>query len=215
MIVELDKIIESIRMELEEYERTKEELVGKARVGIKACGDAIVNAHRGNLDKCRAKIGEASLLIKEMNNIVKNAPNMNNLAIFSDLYQEYAEAKLFLEFIERKLYPDLQQLQIPGKAYVLGMADLIGELRRYALNSIRKEKTDEAEYTLEVMEEIFDNIYMLESPKSLLAGLRHKCDIARSVIEKTRGDVTSAISNTRLQKSMNSLLKKIDDSKQD
>ncbi|MEM2110023.1 MAG: hypothetical protein QW327_06025 [Candidatus Odinarchaeota archaeon] len=211
--MELEKIIELIRSTLEGEEQAKEQLVDKARLGIKACGEAIVHAHRNNLVKSRSKLDEAFMLLKEINSVVEKNPVVANMSIISDLYQEYVEAKLLLDFIERRLYPHYESLQVPGKYYALGLADLIGELRRYVLNSIRKDKLEEAEYALEVMEEIFDNIYSLESPKSLLNGLRRKCDIARSVIEKTRGDVTSAASNSRLVKHVKSLLEKISSTK--
>ncbi len=209
MELELDKIIDSIRAELESEEEAKERLVEKARLGIKACGDAIVHAHRNNISKSISKLQEAYNLIQEINMLIEKQHEVLNLSIIGDLYQEYVEAKLFMDFIERQLYPDYNELKVPGRYYVLGLADLIGELRRYALNAIRKDKLEEAEYALQVMEEIFDNIYSLESPKSLLNGLRRKCDIARSVIEKTRGDVTSASSNSRLIKHVKILFEKL------
>ncbi|WEU39771.1 MAG: hypothetical protein OdinLCB4_004645 [Candidatus Odinarchaeum yellowstonii] len=207
--MELDKIIDSIRVELESEEQAKEQLVEKARLGIKACGDAIIHAHRNNISKSISKLEEASNLLQEINSLIEKQPEALNLSVIGDLYQEYVEAKLFIEFIERRLYPHYNELKVPGKYYALGLADLIGELRRYVLNAIRKDKLDEAEYALQVMEEIFDNIYSLESPKSLLNGLRRKCDIARSVLEKTRGDVTSAFSNSRLIKHVKTLFEKL------
>ncbi len=207
--MELDKIIDSIRAELESEEQAKELIVEKARLGIKACGDAIVYAHRNNTAKSISKLEEAYTLIREVNSLVEKQPEALNISIIGDLYQEYVEAKLFIDFIERRLYPHYNELKVPGKYYALGLADLIGELRRYVLNAIRKDKLDEAEYALQVMEEIFDNIYSLESPKSLLNGLRRKCDIARSVLEKTRGDVTSAYSNSRLVKHVKTLFEKL------
>ncbi|MHA1754420.1 MAG: hypothetical protein ACTSYR_02770 [Candidatus Odinarchaeia archaeon] len=203
--MELDKIIESIRCELELEDEIKEKLVEKARLGIRSCGDAIIYAHRNNLTKSRKKIESAVKIIKEINVLVSAHPQFSNYNILSDLYQEFTEAKLFLLFLERNLFPTPQELEVPVKQYILGLADLIGELRRYVLNSIRKEKIKDAEYALDVMEEIFDNIYALETPKSLLSGLRRKCDIARSVIERTRGDVTNAVNNDRLIKHLKSI----------
>ncbi|MHA1409078.1 MAG: hypothetical protein ACTSQY_01945 [Candidatus Odinarchaeia archaeon] len=196
--MQLEKIIELIRSELETEDKIKEELVEKARLGIRSCGDAVIYAHRNNLDKSKEKIKEAQNLIAEVKTMLKTLPHISNYNIITDLYQEFVEAVTFIGFLEKKLYIDYRELDVPAKAYVLGLADVIGELRRYVLNSIRRGKIDDAEYALDVMEEIFDNIYTLETPKSFVSGLRRKSDIARAIIEKTRGDVTNAISNLRL-----------------
>jgi translin len=213
--LKLDKIIDSIRNELEKEDSVKEELVEKARLGIRTCGDAIIYAHRNNLDKSKKNIEKAKELIKDINNILNKLPSATNFSIINDFYQEFAEAKLFIDFLEKNLYTDHIKFEISSRAFVLGLADLIGELRRYVLNSIRKEKIEEAEYALDVMEEIFDSIYNLETPKSLLSGLRRKCDIARGIIEKTRGDVTNAINSSRLTKQLKNFQNKIENKKFD
>ena len=77
--------------------------------------------------------------------------------------------------------------------FLLGLADVIGELRRYALDNIRNSRVEDLNYILENMDEIYTYLFTLDYPSGVTQDLRHKVDVARTLIEKTRGDISLAI----------------------
>jgi len=99
------------------------------------------------------------------------------------------------------------ELNITPLNYALGLADVIGELRRYALDNIRNSKIDDLNYILESMDDIYTQLFSLDYPSGLTQDLRHKIDVARSIIEKTRGDVSISLQMNDLKRCMERSLK--------
>jgi translin len=125
-------------------------------------------------------------------------------------YQEFAEASIFLEFSERRRFLGPKSLGVPSIPYVLGLADVIGELRRMALDSIRNNDLRLAERCLNSMEDIYASLMTLENADALAPGLRRKCDVARHLIEATRGDVTIEARRSSLEQSIRTLEKVVE-----
>ena len=96
---------------------------------------------------------------------------------------------------------------MPIVPYVLGLGDVVGELRRRALDFLRKGDAVKAEENLELMETVYVELTNLDDVQILVSGLRRKCDVARRVIEATRGDITIEVRRSQLEKSIKSLEK--------
>ena len=80
------------------------------------------------------------------------------------------------------------------------MADLVGELRRYCLEHLRESSAlSEANRAMEVMDDLYDNLITLDYPSGLIPGVRRKTDVARSLVEKTRGDLTLGYTRAKLE----------------
>jgi translin len=124
-------------------------------------------------------------------------------------YQEYTEAKQLISLLKNDIFLTPEELGVPYKSYLSGIGDLVGELRRYGLNAIRQENIENAERVLDLMEEIYESLSSVEYPKSLVPGLRLKCDIARALLERTRGDVMNAIQRKKLIKEMRGLTQEL------
>jgi len=114
--------------------------------------------------------------------------------------QEYAEAVSFHSILTKKDLPKASDLNIHPLNYVLGLADVIGELRRYALDNIRNSQIDDLNDILEQMDEIYTELFSLDYPSGLTQDLRHKVDQIRNIIEKTRGDVSISLQMNDLKK---------------
>jgi translin len=119
--------------------------------------------------------------------------------IVQDALQELAEAAIVLSIVKGEDIPTPEDLDLPATTYLMGFADAIGELRRFALEALRQGRTEEAETRLDLMEDMFLVIMRFDYPDAIVS-IRRKQDVARSILEKTRGDVAVAVSSARLEK---------------
>jgi len=189
----IEDIFNKIREKLDIKNILRENLLLKSRVIIQNCGKGIKNIHSQNLKEVENIIEENKKLIKELISEIDNE-NIEFLikGNINIVYQEFTELISLYSLLYKNTLISFEELEIPIEPYLFGLCDTIGELRRYCLDSIRKSKIDEAERALAIMDELFENLSSLNYPNGLLPNFRRKIDIARSVIEKTRGDVTMA-----------------------
>lgn len=165
---------------------TKEEISLKARGAIRLCGEAVSLSHRGRIDEAKVKLRQA----KEVINELRSKQQDLELDVFNMLLQEYVEAEALISVVEGRPLPSVDELQVTDEAYVLGLADLIGELRRRILEEMRRENVSEAERLYELMRDLYEVLWPLEYPRSLVPGLRHKIDVMRRVVDETLHDLT-------------------------
>jgi translin len=122
--------------------------------------------------------------------------------------EEYSEAQILYTLNETGAYPRPEDVGVSTRVYLMGLADVPGELRRQALDALRRGEMSLAEERLETMEEIYLNLVsMVEAP--MLRGLRRKMDIARGVIERTRSEVTAEAGRRRLDESVRRLSERL------
>ena len=113
-----------------------------------------------------------------------------------------AEAANLLSLLRDGSFAPPDKYGIPTRPYLTGLADTVGELRRSVLDALRDDKVDFAAGLLGFMEEILDELHSFDFPNALIPDLRRKCDVARSIIERTRGDITSAIQQSKMVKEL-------------
>ena len=119
--------------------------------------------------------------------------------MFSAALQEYSEANIFLKLVEESRFISPEEINVPSVDYVLGLADVVGEIRRLALDALREGNVKRGEECLETMDEIFIELMALDEAYMLVPGLRRKSDIARRIIETTRGDITQEVRRKSLE----------------
>jgi translin len=119
--------------------------------------------------------------------------------MFSAALQEYSEANIFLGLIEESRFFTSKEINVPSVDYVLGLADVVGEYRRLALDALREGDAEKGEKCLKTMDEIYIELMALDEAYMLVPGLRRKCDVARRIIESTRGDVTQEVRRKSLE----------------
>ena len=178
--------IEGVSARLSSKVEAKEELSLRARKGIRLCGEAVSLSHRGQIEEAKKRLKEAGEIMEELRPKLREL----ELEVFNTLAQEYVEAEALLRVMEGRELPSIEELRVTDEAYVLGMADLIGELRRRVLEEVRKGNGPEAERLYELMRELYELIWPLEYPRSLVPGLRHKLDAMRRVLDETLHDLT-------------------------
>jgi translin len=106
--------------------------------------------------------------------------------------QEFAEASIVMAVLRGEDLPTPEEVGVPPEAYIAGLADAVGEMRRYALDSLRKDNMEEAERMLKVMEEVYVSLKGLDYPRAVVPNLKRRVDMIRRQVEETRADVTLA-----------------------
>ena len=198
----LEDVANTIESRLEEKYQVREIAIKSARVITRLSGSIVHAIHSG---------GETSLMMHEA---IDETHRLRSLldaysGLVEGALQELAEATILIALLNDEDIPDPDHMGIPVNAYLLGLADTVGELRRFALEKLREGKPEESAKYLDIMEEIFQMIMMFDYPDALIS-IRRKQDIARSLLEKTRGDVAVALNSARLQNKLDSLSQKMD-----
>lgn len=204
-------IFDNIKKKLDVDDKIRETTLKISRKSIRNCQEAVRAIHRGDFESARQKLKESQELIQEVErNIKKVSPRLYYKGYVVDMQQEFVEASLFLTLIEKGTEIESPEvLNVSNFAYLHGVGDVIGELRRHALDAVRSGETQEAERALGLMEELYDLLRSLEYPDGLIPGIRRKVDISRSLIEKTRNDLAYFEHGNKLVTGMDQLLKKL------
>ncbi len=168
---------------------------------------AILFTHQEKRSNAKKLLKEAAELFIGLQETAKSHPDMVYMGMVDAAFQEYAEANTFLGLVEENKFIDPEELGIPAVSYVLGLADVIGEFRRRALDSLRKGDVKTAEGCLQIMEQIHVELMSMDEAYMLVPGLRRKSDVARHIIETTRGDVTIEARRTSLEEWIKNLEK--------
>ncbi|MFX1236942.1 MAG: translin family protein [Promethearchaeota archaeon] len=197
----LKKIFSRITRKLDEVDQTREEILKLSRQMVRDCSVAIKSIHRKDFEA----YGELITIIKEKHENLLNLVQKNP-AFFSNYVktpeQEYVEAICLFSIIKNEEVPGPEECNISEVNYLLGLADVIGELRRYILDKIRVGDIENIENILNVMEDIYTYLFALDYPKGITQDLRRKTDIARNLIERTRGEISLTIQMDNLKKSL-------------
>jgi translin len=161
---------------------------------------AILMIHQKRLKEAKNFVEKASELLSRLNKASATNPEIIYTGLFDAALQEYSEASIFLVMIEESRLVTPKEINVPSIDYVLGLADVIGEYRRLALDALRGGDTEKGEQCLKIMDEIYIELMAMDEAYMLVPGLRRKCDIARKIIETTRGDITQEVRRSTLEK---------------
>lgn len=178
----------------------REELLKLSRIIIKYSGQSIENFHRGKILQAKEKLEEAKNELSRVNKILKENPAPYNIGIIGVAMQEYTEARLFYDLIENKKFTPVEELEVTDSSYLLGIADLIGELRRFILENLVEGDIDTAKYFYVIMKELYGTFLQIEFGKNLIPELRRKKDTARVLVERTLSDLFVAQQSRNLEK---------------
>ncbi|MBY9011459.1 MAG: translin family protein [Candidatus Lokiarchaeota archaeon] len=202
----LNKIFSELSGTLDKLDQDRERILKLSRMLIRDCSIAIKNIHRKDFDQYHQKVLNAKETHKELLELVNKNPGVF-LKHLKTPEQEYVEAVAFYSIISKEPLPLPSELNITPINYALGLADVIGELRRYVLDNIRNSVVKDLNYILESMDDIYTQLFSIDYPSGLTQDLRHKTDQARNIIEKTRGDISISLQMSDLKKCMQDNLK--------
>lgn len=170
------------------------------RKAISLSKQSILQIHRNQLTEAAILLGKVGEVISKLNIVSKDYPDIIYGGLFSITLQEYAEARILLHLVKENTFVTPEEIGVPFLEYLLGLADVIGECRRLVLEALRDGNMEKSEFFLKVMEEIYIELLALDGAYMLIPELRRKCDVARKIIETTRGDVIFEVRRLRLEK---------------
>ena len=194
----LDNIVNKIEKDIDNKDKIREEALRSSREIIINCRKAIQYVHQDLKKEAKGNIKQASTKLSDLYNITKEYPEIYHAGFVENAAQELVEAQCFYNIMKGKDLPDPDEMQTTYSSYLLGLCDLVGELRRTVLDSIRSGEQKNADDYLTMMEEIYDVIIRFDYPSGLIP-IKKKQDMVRSLIEKTRGELAVASCEKRIE----------------
>ena len=201
----LEAIAEQIRRGFTELDAAREKVLPCCREVIRNCSQAIRAVHRQEFDQAAKLLKTARSLLDDAQKAAVDYSELNHTGFFKDAQKEYAEGSILLAVVGGKQIPSPGSLGIDAAAYLNGLGEAVGELRRYLLDSMRQGDISRGEELLWVMDDIYSVLVTMDFPDAITGGLRRTTDMVRGVLERTRSDLTLIMR----QKDLESRLDKI------
>lgn len=202
---ELDSITEQIRQHFDARTAARDKALATARQLTRACSLAIRAVHRSETDVMTAHLSEARSLADTLRADLAQFSDLFYAGYTQDALKEFVEANVTCALIQNQSLPTPEDLNVAGFTYLNGLAEVIGELRRRTLDILRHGYSQEAERLLGLMDEIYSVLVTMDYPDAITNGLRRQTDVARNIIEKTRGDITFSLRGEHLEQAMERL----------
>jgi translin len=202
------KDIQQIQTELFSHDKARERLQTLTRNATRHCSWAIIQVHRGKLGEANKTLNEAKRALDELQGLLTAHAELPQLGQALVAFQEFAEAKLVYQMRKNGKLASLKEVGTNSTAYLLGMLDFVGELRRMTLDALRKGRAEEAQKLLSAMESVYEDLMSFDRT-SILPNFRRKLDAARRIVETTRGDVATDLRRISLEKALRSVERKL------
>lgn len=206
---ELDSIAERIRAEFVRKNAARDVAVNQSRELIRYCSLSIRACHRDDWDEANRQLALARKLAGELAAGVAPFPDLTFTGYTQDALKEFTEANVTLAIARGEALPTPDQLQVEPAAYLNGLAEAAGELRRRTLDKLRAGHNAECERLLAAMDNIYDTLVVMDFPDAITGGLRRNTDMVRGVLERTRGDLTISFRESELKAAMDALRAKL------
>jgi len=207
----LEQIAEKIRADFDAQTAARDAALGQARLLTRHCSQAIRAIHRDEHETAGAELKSAAELADALRAGLKEFPDLYFAGYTQDALKEYAEANIVNALVNKGSLPSPQDLKVESATYLQGLSEAAGELRRRCLDILRHGHSEEAERLLGQMDDIYAVLVTMDYPDAVTRGLRRLTDICRSLVERTRGDMTISLRQQRLEASLHALEEKLKD----
>ncbi len=198
----LDPVEHWARAQLEEKNAARERALADSRELIRHCAHSIRAVHRGEFARAAELRDQARRLNEKLAADLAAHPDLYYSGYVQDAQKEYAEACLTYALVRGEPLPHPEQLGVAVAPFLNGLAESVGELRRYILDQLRQGKLERAEEILQTMDDIYGLLVTMDYPDALTGGLRRATDSVRGIMEKTRGDLTFALRQRELEQAL-------------
>ena len=195
----LDSIADQIRLSFSAKDMAREKALPLCRKVIRHCSQAIRAVHRQEFDQAAELLQSARNLLDQAEQAVTAYSELSNTGFIRDAQKEFAEGSITLALVIGKRLPDPGELGIDAAAYLNGLGEAVGELRRYLLDSMRRGDLSRGEELLSAMDDIYSALVTMDFPDAITGGLRRTTDMVRGVLERTRSDLTLVMRQKELE----------------
>jgi translin len=166
---------------------------------IRAAGSSIRAIHRLDADAAGDLADGAEVALREAQRVLAPFPAVGHAGFLHDAEKEYTEARAVAALVAGGPMPTPAELGVAASAWMRGLAEAASELRRHLLDRLREGDVERGQSLLVAMDEVYDALVVVDYPDALTNGLRRTLDALRAVLERSRGDVTTTVLQTRLQ----------------
>jgi translin len=199
---ELDTIVERIRAHLVSKNTAREQALPLCREAIRHSANAIRAVHRGEFELGQELVDKAGSAVRQASDALKAHPDIFHAGFVHDAQKEFTEASLTLALVAGRPLPAPEALGVQPAAYLNGMGEAVGELRRHLLDSLRGGDVTHCEDCLTAMDDIYSVLVTFDYPDAMTGGLRRTTDAVRGILERTRGDLTLAVRQRDLERKL-------------
>ena len=173
--------------------RAREQALAEARRSIRSSANAIRAIHRGDLDRAHTLMEESREAVEGGMEACRDHPDVAFAGYLQDAQKEYSEARLTEAAVTGEDLPGPDELGVQLAPYLNGLAETVGEIRRHILDLLRAGEVEESERLLGAMDDIYSLLVTIDYPDAITGNLRRSTDVARGIMEKTRGDLSLAL----------------------
>lgn len=198
----LNEIADGIRKNFEGQDAAREMALPLCRDAIRFCSEAIRAMHRQEFKEAKKLLKNAQRLIIKAEESIASCATLANTGFIRDAQKELAEGSIALALAMRKQPPGPDELKVSYAAYLNGMGEAAGEMRRYLLDSMRRDDLSRCEEILTAMDDIYSVLVTMDFPDAITGGLRHTTDMVRGVLERTRSDLTLVMRQKELEEKL-------------
>ena len=209
----LDQIEVWARGELEAKNAAREGALARSRELVRTCANSIRAVHRGERQHAAELLGAARRLSHRLTYDLQGQPDIFYAGYVQDAQKEFVEATAVHCLILGGVMPSAVELGVAVAPFLNGLAEAVGELRRYILDRLRRGQIDGCESILQTMDDIYSLLVTIDYPDALTGGLRRTTDVTRGILERTRGDLTFALRQRDLEASLQRLEGKLADAR--
>ena len=195
----LEAIIEQAQVYLEAKNVARDQALARSRQLIRHCALAIRAVHRGEREQATELLSTAGEAARHMVGDLADHPDLYHAGYTQDALKEFVEASVTEALITGRPLPMPEELDVLPATYLNGLAEAMGELRRYILDVLRRGQVGRCEEMLQVMQDVYSVLVTIDYPDALTGGLRRTTDMVRGVLERTRGDLTVAARQEAMQ----------------
>jgi translin len=201
----LESISEEIRKVFDARTAARDRALALARQLTRFCALSIRAVHRDEADVMNEHLSEARKLADILRGELAVHPDLFYAGYTQDALKEFVEANVTCALIRNQPLLTPKELGVTEATYLNGLAEVVGELRRRTLDILRHGYSQEAERLLSFMDEIYSVLVTMDYPDAITNGLRRQTDLARGIIEKTRGDITFSLRGEHLEQALSRL----------
>jgi translin len=206
----LESIGDHIRSYMEDKNAARDRALQVSRTLTRHCSKAIRAAHREERDLANEQLQEAKSLVQALKEDLASYPDLYHAGYTRSALKEFAEASIVYALLAGQPLPDPDELGVEYNAYLGGLGEAAGELRRRVLDILRHDHLEEAERLLDAMDDIYSLLVTIDYPDAITSNLRRITDMVRGVTERTRGDLTTSRRQFELKAALESVEKKLD-----
>jgi translin len=209
-VLTLPDIVELIRSEMTTINGLRDATLARSRALTRACANSIRAIHRHDWSEADALLAQARDEAKAMVDAIADQPTLYHTGYTQDALKELVEAHLVAAVVRGTPFPTPDELYVTGATYLRGMSEAGSEMRRFVLDLVRRGDVNAAEPYLAFMDEVYSQLITVDFPDAVTDGLRRSTDVLRSVLERTRGDLTLAIRQDQMRQALISFEENLD-----